>query len=56
MLYVLNFKKGERILFISFIWIFNAPSIENETVYTEIIEKTRNAHIPDHLKDPELLE
>ena len=38
----------------SFIWIFNAPKIQNETAYIEFIEKTINAQFPDHLKDPEL--
>ena len=40
----------------SFIWIFNAPNIQNETVYIEFIEKTINAQLPDHLKGPELFE
>ena len=39
----------------SFIWIFNAPNIQNENAYIEFIEKTINAQLPDHLKDPELL-
>ena len=38
----------------SFIWIFNAPNIENEAVYIEFIEKTINAQLPDHLNDPDL--
>ena len=32
-----------------FIWIFNAPNIENESAYIEFIEKTINAQLPDHL-------
>ena len=40
----------------SFIWIFNAPNIENEAAYIEFIEKTINAQLPDHLSDPELFE
>ena len=36
----------------SFIWIFNAPNIQNETAYIEFIEKTINAQLPDHLKEP----
>ena len=40
----------------SFIWIFNAPNIENETTYIEFIEKTINAQLSDHLNDPELFE
>ena len=42
--------------FHSFIWIFNAPNIQNETAYIEFIEKTINAQLSDHLKDPELFE
>ena len=40
----------------SFIWIFNAPNIENEAAYIEFIEKTINAQLPDHLNDPKLFE
>ena len=36
----------------SFIWIFNAPNIQNETAYIEFIEKTINAQLLDHLKEP----
>ena len=39
-----------------FIWIFNAPNIQNETAYTDFTEKTINAQLPDHLKGPELFE
>ena len=35
----------------SFIWIFNAHNTENEAAYIEFIEKTVNAHLPDHLND-----
>ena len=38
------------------IWIFNAPDIENEVVYTDFIEKTINAQLPDHLYNLELFE
>ena len=38
----------------SFIWIFNAPNIQNETAYIKFIEKTTNAQLPDHLKKAEL--
>ena len=37
----------------SFIWIFDAPSIENEAACIEFIEKTTNAQLPNHLNDPE---
>ena len=40
----------------SFIWVFNAPDIENEAVYIKSIEKTINVQLPDHWNDPELLE
>ena len=39
----------------SFIWIFNAPNIQNETGNIEFIEKTI-AQLRDHLKDPEIFE
>ena len=38
----------------SFIWIFNAPNIENEAAYIEFIDKTINLQLPNHLSDPEL--
>ena len=56
MLYVLNFKIEEAPHVHSFIWNFNARNIQNETAYIEYIEKTINTQLPDHLKDPELLE
>ena len=37
----------------SFIWVLNAPNIENEDAY---IEKTISAQLPDHLNDPKLFE
>ena len=40
----------------SFIWILNAPNIQNETAYIGFIEKTIKAQLPNHLKDPELFE
>ena len=39
-----------------FIWIFNAPNIQNEADYIDFIEKTINAQFPVHLNDPELFE
>ena len=42
--------------FHSFIWIFNAPNIQNEADYIEFIEKTINAQLPNHLNNPELFE
>ena len=36
----------------SFVWIFNAPNIRNETAYIEFIEKT----MPPHFKGPGLFE
>ena len=40
----------------SFIWIFNAPNIENEASYMEFTEKAINAQLPDHLNNSELFE
>ena len=40
----------------SFLWIFNAPNIQNENANIEFIEKTINAQFPDHLNNTELLE
>ena len=40
----------------SFIWIFNAPNIENTAAYIEFIEKIINAQLPDHLNDLELFD
>ena len=54
MLYILNFRERGSPHAHSFIWIFNASNIPNETAYTGFIEKTINAQLPDHLKDPEL--
>ena len=56
MLFVLNFKKEVAHMVHSFIWIFNAPNIENEVVYIEFIGKTINAQLPHHLNDPDLFE
>ena len=38
----------------SFICVFNVPIIQNETAYIEFIEKAKNVHLSDHLKDPML--
>ena len=35
----------------SFIWIFSAPNIENETAYIEFIEKSINAQLTNNLKN-----
>ena len=40
----------------SFIWVFNAPNIQNETAYIEFTEKKINAQLSDRLKDPEFFE
>ena len=39
-----------------FIWIFNAPIIENQAAYIEFNDKIINAQLSDHLNDPELLD
>ena len=38
----------------SSIWIFNAPSIRNETNYKDFVEKRVNSQLPDQLHDQEL--
>ena len=38
----------------SFIWILNAPNIQNEAAYIQFIEQIINAQLPDPLSDPEL--
>ena len=40
----------------SYIWIYNAPNIKNEAGHIEVIEKTINAQLPEHLNDLELFE
>ena len=40
----------------SFIWILNAPTIQNEATYIMFIERTINAQLSDPLNDPELFE
>ena len=40
----------------SFIWIFNAPNIENDPAYIDFIHKVINTQLPYHLSDPELFE
>ena len=37
----------------SFKWIFNAPNIQNEEASIELVEKTMNGQLPDHLNNPE---
>ena len=37
-------------------WIFNAPNIQNETANIDFSEKTINARLLNHLKDPEIFE
>ena len=40
----------------SFIWISNAPNIENEAANIDFIEKTTNAQLQENLNDPEIFE
>ena len=49
----IEFQERSSSHFHSFIRIFNAPNIQNETAYIEFIDETINAQLPDHLKDPE---
>ena len=39
-----------------FISIFNGSNIEYEVAYIELIEKTINAQLPNHLHNPEIFE
>ena len=52
----IEFQEGGSPHVYSFIWIFNAPNIENQSVYIELIQKTINAQLPNHLKDLQLFE
>ena len=38
----------------SFIWIFNAPNIQDEEAYIQFVESTINAQLPDFNDQPEL--
>ena len=49
-------KEGSSPHVHSFIWILNAPDIQNEAAYIKVIEQTINAPLPDPLNDPELFE
>ena len=40
----------------SFTWIFNTPNIEKKAANLEIIEKTTNAQLQNHVNDPELFD
>ena len=44
-----EFQERGSLHFHLFIWIFNAPNMENEAAYIEFIEKTLNVQLPDHL-------
>lgn len=44
MRYILNFKKGAAFMFTLFIWIFDAPDIENEAFCIDLIKKTITRH------------
>ena len=37
-------------------WVLSTPNIENEAAYIEFIEGTKNAQLPDHFNNLELLE
>ena len=52
----IQFEEGGSPHVHSFIWIFHEPNIQNEADYTDFIEKTINAQLPNHLNDPELFE
>ena len=38
----IEFQERSSPHFHSFVWIFNAPNIQDEDVYIDFIEKTRN--------------
>ena len=40
----------------SFMWILNAPKIQNEAAYIKFFEQTINAQLPDPLNNPKLFE
>ena len=48
-------ERGSPLVHLS-IWIFKAPGIQNEDVYIELVEKTINTQLCDHLNNPELIE
>ena len=52
----IEFQEGGSPHVYSFIWIFNAPNIEYESACIELIQKTINAQLPNHLKDLQLFE
>ena len=37
-------------------WIFNAPNIQNEEAYTELVENIRNSQLPDPKDEPEFFD
>ena len=51
---LIEFHKKDSPYIHSFIWKFNAPNIENEAAFIELIDQTINAQLPDRLNDPEL--
>ena len=52
----IEFQERASLHFHLFIWIFNAPNMENEAAYIEFIEKTLSVQLPDHLNYPEFFE
>ena len=54
--YVLNFKKGAAHMSIRSYGFSMHQIFLNEADYIEFIERTINAHLPDHSNDPELFE
>ena len=56
MLYVLKFKKGVAHISIRLYRFSMHQILKMKLARIEFIEKTVNAQLPDHLKDPELFE
>ena len=52
----IKFPESDSLHVHSFIWIFNASNIENDTAYIEFTKKTTNAQLLNHLNDPEFFE
>ena len=51
--YALRIESHERV---SLQWTFNSPNIQDETAYTNFIENTVNAQLPESENAPDLLE
>ena len=50
----IEFEERGRTRVKSFLWVYNASTIQNKTAYIKLIENTINAQLPDPFNDPEL--